>query len=32
VGGGGLQLPSDPGLGYLFEEKAIARFEADRWK
>jgi L-alanine-DL-glutamate epimerase-like enolase superfamily enzyme len=32
VDSGGLALPSDPGLGYLFEEKAIARFESDVWK
>ena len=29
---GGLVLPSEPGLGYLFDEKAIARFQADGWK
>jgi L-alanine-DL-glutamate epimerase-like enolase superfamily enzyme len=28
---GGLALPAGPGLGYLFDEKAIARFEADAW-
>ena len=29
---GGLVLPSEPGLGYLFDEKAIARFQSDGWK
>lgn len=29
---GGLALPSDPGLGYNFDEKAIARFESDAWR
>ena len=28
---GGLALPADPGLGYLFDEKAIATFQADVW-
>jgi hypothetical protein len=32
VRNGGLALPAGPGLGYLFDEKAIARFEADAWK
>jgi hypothetical protein len=25
-------LPTEPGLGYLFDEKAIARFQSDGWK
>ena len=29
---GGLALPAEPGLGYLFDEKAIASFQADAWK
>jgi L-alanine-DL-glutamate epimerase-like enolase superfamily enzyme len=29
---GGLALPDRPGLGYLFDEKAITRFHADAWK
>jgi L-alanine-DL-glutamate epimerase-like enolase superfamily enzyme len=29
---GGLALPVGPGLGYQFDEKAIARFQADAWK
>jgi L-alanine-DL-glutamate epimerase-like enolase superfamily enzyme len=32
VRNGGLALPTGPGLGYRFDEKAIARFEADSWK
>jgi L-alanine-DL-glutamate epimerase-like enolase superfamily enzyme len=32
VRNGGLALPVGPGLGYFFDEKAIARFEADAWK
>ena len=31
VRNGGLALPAGPGLGYLFDEKAIAHFEADAW-
>jgi len=31
VRNGGLALPAGPGLGYLFDEKSIARFEADAW-
>ena len=30
VRNGGLALPTGPGLGYLFDEKAIARFQATR--
>jgi L-alanine-DL-glutamate epimerase-like enolase superfamily enzyme len=29
---GGLALPTEPGLGYQFDEQAIARFAADEWK
>ena len=29
---GGVVLPSEPGLGYRFDEKAIARFQADAWE
>ena len=29
---GGLALPDRPGLGYLFDEKAITRFQSDAWK
>src|SRR6202050_3386878 len=29
---GGLALTTEPGLGYQFDEQAIARFEADAWK
>jgi L-alanine-DL-glutamate epimerase-like enolase superfamily enzyme len=29
---GGLALPSGPGLGYQFDEKAIAHLQADEWK
>ena len=29
---GGLALPSEPGLGYCFDEKAIARFDSDAWR
>jgi L-alanine-DL-glutamate epimerase-like enolase superfamily enzyme len=29
---GGLALPTGPGLGYDFDEKAIARFESDPWR
>src|SRR6202046_4006119 len=29
---GGLALPTEPGLGYLFDEKAIANFQSDAWK
>ncbi|HWC98110.1 MAG TPA: mandelate racemase/muconate lactonizing enzyme family protein [Candidatus Sulfopaludibacter sp.] len=29
---GGLALPTEPGLGYQFDEKAIARFQSDAWK
>lgn len=29
---GGLTLPSEPGLGYQFDEKAIARFASDGWQ
>jgi hypothetical protein len=29
---GGLALSSEPGLGYQFDEKAIARFQSDAWK
>ncbi len=32
VRNGGLALPAGPGLGYNFDEKAIARFDADAWK
>jgi L-alanine-DL-glutamate epimerase-like enolase superfamily enzyme len=28
---GGLALPDRPGLGYAFDEKAIARFQSDAW-
>jgi len=28
---GGLALPTEPGLGYRFDEKTIARFESDSW-
>jgi L-alanine-DL-glutamate epimerase-like enolase superfamily enzyme len=31
VRNGGLALPTGPGLGYLFDEKAIARSQADAW-
>jgi L-alanine-DL-glutamate epimerase-like enolase superfamily enzyme len=31
VRNGGLALPAGSGLGYLFDEKAIARLEADAW-
>ena len=29
---GGLALSTEPGLGYQFDEKAIARYQADAWK
>jgi len=29
---GGLALPDRPGLGYVFDDKAIARFEASQWE
>jgi L-alanine-DL-glutamate epimerase-like enolase superfamily enzyme len=29
---GGLVLPTEPGLGYQFDEKAIARLESEEWK
>ena len=29
---GGLVLPTEPGLGYRFDEAAIARFESDAWR
>jgi L-alanine-DL-glutamate epimerase-like enolase superfamily enzyme len=29
---GGLGLPTEPGLGYQFDEKAISRFQADAWR
>jgi L-alanine-DL-glutamate epimerase-like enolase superfamily enzyme len=29
---GGLALPSEPGLGYSFDEKAIARYQSDAWQ
>jgi L-alanine-DL-glutamate epimerase-like enolase superfamily enzyme len=29
---GGLALPAEPGLGYRFDEQAIARYQADTWK
>jgi L-alanine-DL-glutamate epimerase-like enolase superfamily enzyme len=29
---GGLALSNEPGLGYQFDEKAIARFQSDAWK
>ena len=29
---GGLALPTEPGLGYNFDEKAIARFDSDAWR
>lgn len=29
---GGLALSSEPGLGYHFDEKAIAHFQADAWR
>ncbi len=29
---GGVVLPSEPGLGYRFDEKAIVRFQADAWE
>jgi L-alanine-DL-glutamate epimerase-like enolase superfamily enzyme len=29
---GGLGLPTEPGLGYRFDEKAIERFQADAWR
>jgi hypothetical protein len=25
-------LPTEPGLGYQFDEKAIARLESEEWK
>jgi L-alanine-DL-glutamate epimerase-like enolase superfamily enzyme len=28
---GGLVLPTEPGLGYRFDEKAISRFQAEAW-
>ena len=28
---GGLALSTEPGLGYQFDEKAIARFQSDNW-
>jgi len=32
VGDGGLVLPTEPGLGYQFDEKAIARLQSEEWK
>jgi L-alanine-DL-glutamate epimerase-like enolase superfamily enzyme len=32
VRGGGLVLPSEPGLGYRFDEAAIARYQAGAWQ
>jgi L-alanine-DL-glutamate epimerase-like enolase superfamily enzyme len=29
---GGLVLPTEPGLGYRFDEGAIARFDSDAWR
>jgi L-alanine-DL-glutamate epimerase-like enolase superfamily enzyme len=29
---GGLVLPTEPGLGYRFDEAAIAKFESDAWQ
>jgi L-alanine-DL-glutamate epimerase-like enolase superfamily enzyme len=29
---GGLALPVEPGLGYSFDEKAIARYQSDAWQ
>jgi L-alanine-DL-glutamate epimerase-like enolase superfamily enzyme len=29
---GGLVLPTEPGLGYRFDEKAIARLDAEQWQ
>jgi L-alanine-DL-glutamate epimerase-like enolase superfamily enzyme len=29
---GGVALPTAPGLGYTFDEKAIARFQAEAWQ
>ncbi len=31
VTGAGLRLPEEPGLGYRFDEKAIARYQAEAW-
>ena len=31
VHNGGLALTTEPGLGYLFDEKAIARYQSDDW-
>jgi len=32
VRNGGLALPSEPGLGYQFDEAVISQFEADNWQ
>ncbi len=32
VRNGGLVLPTEPGLGYQFDEAALSRFEADNWQ
>jgi L-alanine-DL-glutamate epimerase-like enolase superfamily enzyme len=32
VRNGGLALPTEPGLGYQFDEAALARFDADAWQ
>lgn len=29
--GGRLQLPTDPGLGFEFDDEAVARYRVDRW-
>jgi hypothetical protein len=29
---GGLALPTEPGLGYLFDEQAISHFQSDAWR
>ncbi|MGA7328865.1 MAG: mandelate racemase/muconate lactonizing enzyme family protein [Rhodomicrobium sp.] len=29
---GGLALPTEPGLGYQFDEAALSRFESDNWQ
>ena len=31
VRNGGLVLPTEPGLGYRFDEKALARFQSEEW-
>ncbi len=32
VRNGGLVLPTEPGLGYQFDEAALSRFESDNWQ